>query len=334
MTARGTRYSRDSARHHLSELFRFFRWLDQSEKFGWTAPKGLSSISRKVPKFDSERSRSSAGKPIYTAEQLICLNENATALERLCLYLALNCAMGAAELGRIRLANIDKQQHPYAHKLRFESSPDDTFLRFDRPKTEVFGEWLLWEPVARQVEWGVKRAKQVGSDLLFCYGNGTPIYAEVRSKNAQQGFANIWHRLVNRVRKGEPGFPSLPFGTLRDTLPDTMRHEFDGELASLLLCHGSPVASDTLLECYTGKPFGRLHDATRKLFEVYRPMFDAVDEPTEERKRFYTAETIEVWRSQRASGIPVPAIAADAGVSVMTVYRHTSPDSDQAEVVH
>ena len=327
-TKRGTRSSRDNCRHHISELFRFFRWLDSTELFEWEMPRGLAGTPRRIAKFEDERSLSAVTKHTYTIEQLAILNRHATPLERLALYVGLNCAMGAAELGRLLIDDVIlKRSHPFKDRLKFESSDGDSFIRYFRPKTDVFGEWLLWGPVADFLPWGVERAQRIKSNVLFVSEDGNPLYVE-DSKNAQSGFANQWYDLLKRVRKSEPSFPSLPFGTLRDTLPDLLRQNFQGgdELASLCLCHGSPSKTDKLLECYSNKPFGRLHRAIREVFEQFAPIFE-IDSPTNGRKHYLPIKTHEAIKAMRRAGESVAAISERFGISPSTVYRANSDQS-------
>ncbi len=321
MTLRGTPSSRDNARHHLSELFRFFRWLDATDKFQWTMPRGVQSLSRKVPKHDSEKKLTAVTKVTYSPEQLALLNKHANPLERLALYLGLNCAMGAAELGRLVEGDFFLlRAHQFADKLGFDSTNEDSFLSYFRPKTEVFGEWLLWPETVQMVQWGVARAKRLKTDLLFVWDTGKPMYVEALA-NPQSGFANVWNRLIKRVHKSDKSFPPLPFGTLRDTLPDVLRHKYSDDLASLGLAHGSPSKADSLLECYANKPFGRLHNALRQLRNYFAPVFNAVKDPLVETKHYLPVAVKEKIHAMLAEGKGATEIARACGVSTMTVYR-------------
>jgi hypothetical protein len=277
VTVKGTQATRGFCRKHIGELDRFFDWLDLCDKFQWRKPRGLDTIKRRVEK-DQQRKLSAVVKETYTVEELALLNRQATPFERLHLYLALNCAMGAAELGRLVKDDFFlRSPHPYAAKFGFVSTAADSYARYFRPKTGVFGEWLLWPETVQMVEWGLARAKKIGTDLLFVSREGEPLYDE-RMQNAQQRFQNMWTRLKERVRRSA-SIPDLPFGSLRDALPDLIRQQFSDELASVMLNHGTPCKADSLLECYANKPFGRLHEALRKLHDYYGPVFAAVDDP-------------------------------------------------------
>jgi len=286
ITVKGTQAARSSCRKQISELDCFFDWLDLCDKFQWRKPRGLDTIKRRVEK--EQRKLSAVVKETYTVDELALLNKHATPFERLHLYLGLNCAMGAAELGRLVKDDFFlRSPHPYAARLNFTTTAADSFARYFRPKTGVFGEWWLWPETVQMVEWALARAKKIGTKLLFVSREGEPLYNE-RMKNPQQRFQSKWTGLKDRVKRVKPDLPSLPFGCLRDTLPDLMwnNREYGAELASIVLTHGTPFQEDgqpgdPLLNCYGNKPFGRLHEALRKLHDYYGPVFAAVDDPLE-----------------------------------------------------
>lgn len=319
---RSTTTSRDNARHHVGELMRFFRWLDSTDKFQWEMPRGVDRIDRKIARTEGEKKISAITKETYTLEELATLNHHATPLERLMLYLGLNCAMGAAEMGRLQTGDIIlNQAHEHAGRLHFHSTDADNFIRFLRPKTSAFGEWLLWGATVVMVRWALARAKDCGSNVLLASDRGEPWYSE-DSTNSQAKFANVWTRLINRVRKSQPEFRYLPFGTLRDTLPDVLRHRYGDELASLSLAHGAPFNGDNLLDCYGNKPFGRLHTALRELEQYFQPMFQAGPQnPCEEMKQYLPVAVRDKMRRLIQERKGVTAIMRECGVSDATVYR-------------
>lgn len=274
-TKRGTRSSHDNARHHIVELYAYFRWLDATDQFAWQMPKGVERLNRKVVRLHEDRKKSVVSKSVYSPDELGVIARHATDWERLSLLVGLNCAMGAAELGRITRHDVLFDcRHEYADRLQFTSTYEDSFLRTYRPKTDVFGEWLLWPETVEMLRWAVKRSKHLKTELVFVRNTGKPLYAE-SSKNPAASFSNLWTRLLARVRKHEgENFRKLPFGTLRDTLPDMLRHTHSDELASLCLAHGSPGA-DSLIDCYGNRPYGRLHEAIRQ----HRATFNEVLEP-------------------------------------------------------
>lgn len=324
--------SKDNARHHISELLRFFRWLDQTERFAWIMPRGVERIDRKIHNTDTERAAhlSAIRKTTYSVAELAVLNHHATPIERLILYLGLNCAMGASELGRLQVGDILlSHKHEFADRLNFVSTESDSFVRTLRPKTSVFGEWLLWAETVEIVQWGIVRRQKIKGcrpdARLVVSEHGKPWYDEAASKNPQAKFTNVWSGLIRRVRKEKDleGFRQLPFGTLRDTLPDVIRHHFSDELASLCVAHGSPFKSDKLLDCYTNKPFGRLHQAIRDLHEHFAPVFVAApsDPTAQPRRQCISLGKQERIRALLAGSVPVTKIARDCGVDTATVYR-------------
>jgi hypothetical protein len=152
--------SKDNARHHIGELLRFLRWLDQTDRFAWLMPRGVERIDRTIQGTDSERTTklSAMQKPTYSVDELAVLNHHATPIERLIFYVGLNCAMGAAELGRLQISDfLLSHVHEFADRLNFNSSANDSYVRTLRPKTRVFGEWLLWPETVEMVQWGIAR---------------------------------------------------------------------------------------------------------------------------------------------------------------------------------
>ena len=81
--------------------------------------------------------------------------------------------------------------------------------------------------------------------------------------------------LLDRVEKKYSGFPRLPFGSLRDLLPNILRREYSDEVASLALQHGK-LSSDDLLDCYANLPFRKLFQATRDLRTMFKPFLDVL----------------------------------------------------------
>lgn len=272
LTKRMTVMAYDTARIHLEEFDRFISWLDDSEKFRWVMPKGAKKITRRIVKFDSEKQLSAVVKPTYTPEQLGAINRTATERERLALYLGLNCAMGAAELGRLTVNDfLLNTPHPLARKLGLRSSSNDSWLRCIRPKTDVFGEWILWPETVELVRWAIARARRIGTDLIFCRETGAPLFDEAISK-PDAGFANLWRKSFDRAKAKESNLPWLPLGSLRDTLPDYLWKHHDSELASMCVAHGSP-SPDKLMECYANRPFARFHRAVKASRKFYASVF-------------------------------------------------------------
>ena len=74
------------------------------------------------------------------------------------------------------------------------------------------------------------------------------------------------------MQKTAADFPRLPFGSLRDVLPNVLRRDDEDDVASICLQHGK--MEDDLLKCYANVPYKKVFNATRKLEPVFRPFLD------------------------------------------------------------
>src|SRR6476620_393878 len=84
----------------------------------------------------------------------------------------INCAMGAAELGRMMVGDVLlNHKHEYADRLKFTSSEEDCFVRMYRPKTGVFSQHILWDETADLLHRATGRAEAFESELVFCREN-------------------------------------------------------------------------------------------------------------------------------------------------------------------
>ena len=138
------RYKRTSARHRLKELERFLGWLDSTSSFGWEMPKGVERISRRFTDLESDYEKSQIiTKPTYTPEQLGVISQHADEFDYLLLLVCVNCAYGAAEVGRLTMDEVlFDHAHEFASRLNFETTSADSFIRLNRPKSSMFGEWI------------------------------------------------------------------------------------------------------------------------------------------------------------------------------------------------
>ncbi len=266
--------SKGNAETHLSELKRFFNWLDSTEKFQWMKPRGFESIHWTVQ--DDTTEKVPVHKHTYYPEQLALIAERLDDFGKMCLAVGLNCAMGAAELGRLTREDfLLNYQHEFQRKLKFKSTSEDSFCREFRPKTKIFGEWILWPETVKWVRWGIARAEKLGTNILFCDDDGRSLYVET-AKNPQYKFANLWTDVTEKLKETDETFPKYPFGSLRDTLPDELRQTTDDELASLALAHGRRIGADKLIDCYTNRRFGKLHEAIREARRYFMPVLSVL----------------------------------------------------------
>jgi hypothetical protein len=138
----------------------------------------------------------------------------------------------------------------------------------------------------------------------------------------------MWNRLLDRVDQDHEGFRRLPHEALRDTAANWIRHEFGGEIADIYLAHGSPLGSDSLIECYTNRPWGRVFQAIRWLAVTkLAPMLNATPpNPFPEQRKLggggLTLKQKKLIRELSASGLNKTEVARRVGCSTMSVYRH------------
>lgn len=323
-----------TAQHHIAELMRFFRWLNRSSLYEWRKPNDFDELATNVKQSPSENSQNCHTQvSTYKVDELKLLNEYATPLERLLLLLGLNCGFGAAEQGRVVLSHLFlRQRHPNADVLaslqELHSTANDSFVLMTRPKTGVYGEWMLWPQTVQAIQWGRERRETIGGASadapLLVTDRGTAFLKQTTGGNRSQNFNRRWADLTVRVRSDYPEFPKLSFGKLRKTAGNMIRQIADGEIAGVFLCHGRPVKNDDLIDLYTNRPFAKVFDAIKQLEEKLKPVFDsAPDDLTAQPKQQYTGlkktkRIIEL----KDEGKSVRQIAEAVGLSKSTIHRH------------
>ncbi|MGA2062718.1 MAG: hypothetical protein ABSG67_19775 [Thermoguttaceae bacterium] len=273
-TKKGKRCSWHHAHDMVKELFRFFSWLDKHPDYKWEKPKGMDDIPRSPIKMPEDKHREAfqtTHKKTYTPEQLAIITKNAGDFGKALIGVCVNCAFGASEVGQWNTSGFSLYKaHPHADKVGFKSTNADSWIVGPRPKTGVYGEHLLWPQVAKAVAPFLD-----GRQVLPMTSRNTPWY-RTHSRNPQSTFNNWWTILIDRVEKKHQGFLRLPFGTLRDLLPDILRREFSDDVASICLQH-KQISEDDLLKCYANVPFKKLFEATRQLEQMFRPFLDVLN---------------------------------------------------------
>ena len=240
----------------------------------------------------------------------------------------MNCAHGAAEFGRVEWGDLFlRQEHPWRkHGLKIETTEEDGWVGFIRPKSGVLGWWWLWPETIHLIEWWRSEWKRnlsreaIGEDRVLLTKAGAPLYRD-ESRNAQTGFGNAWSRLLDRIQlnEGEAAIRRLPFGTLRNQLPDWLGGgQAEAVVASVALCHGIPHGEDKLLyKHYSNKPWGGLFRAQREFRGHLRPMFEAVADVL----TVYDPLADHLNRLWREGETTVRALVERVGVSEMAVRR-------------
>jgi integrase len=275
------RYSGKTARQIVAELYRFFEWLEFPSDTGWEKPKHFEKIDATVHRDHEVKSiRELTQKPTFRLDELIAINKECDAKNRMLLYVGLNCSFGAGELGRLEIDDISlRQKNPlehYWHSQDYKSEPTESWIARLRNKTGVAGCWWLFPETVHAIQAWLELRPETTERRLVVTGAGTSLYRD-DSKNGQSGFANHWSVLLRRVAKNNPELKVriLPFGTLRDQFPDWATAHGESEASSIALAHGCPF-NDNLLECYANRPFPRLFAVQKRYHEFLRPLFDAV----------------------------------------------------------
>jgi hypothetical protein len=334
-----------TAQNHIKQIKEFFRWLHKNSDYEWRKPEDFDDLVVSVK--SNLREKAAKVSPIavdtYQLDELCILYKHATPFERLFFLLGLNCGFGQAEIATVLAKEVELfQRHSHETLLGFVSTEKDSFIRKIRPKTEVYGEWLLWPETVEALQWAIRRRqgqtivtrgvnkgrniRMSPDSLLILSEDGTPLVKQTANGNRASRIANLWNAdLTRRIRKSKPEFRSLSFNKIRKTAGNMIRDLSDGEVAGVFLCHGEPVRSDTLIDIYTNRPFAKVFKAIRMSRERLQSMFEFHAEWPDERKKgglnipFAKVEQIQ---SLYEKGLGAVAIAKQVGVHRMTVYRH------------
>ena len=343
-----------TAQNHIKQIKEFFRWLHKNSDYEWRKPKDFDDLIVSVK--SNLREKAAKVSPVavdtYQLDELCVLYRYATPLERLFFLLGLNCGFGQAEIATVLVKEVELfKRHTHETLLGFVSTEGDSFIRKIRPKTEVYGEWLLWPETVDALQWAARRRQgqsmvtrggNKGKDirmnpdsLLVLSEDGTSLVKQTASGNRASRIANLWNAdLTRRIKKDKAEFRVLSFNKLRKTAGNMIRDLSDGEVAGVFLCRGEPVRTDTLIDIYTNRPFAKVFKAIRLARERLQPVFQFRAEWPEERKKGglnISLAKVEQIQRLHAAGVRVEEIARQVGVHKMTVYRHIkrSPSSPQ-----
>ena len=238
-----------TVRNMLRTISGFFRWLDENE-LAWELPKGAAKawqFNRLRLMTDSERAASAAGPATFSGDHLSTLFNYATERERRLIVIALNCGFAQSEWCSLRWDEVQQKG-------------DDVTIKRIRRKTHVYGEFLLWPESIEALDWFRKENKRMGataSPYVLLSKAGEPA--------SEQSIANAWASLRRRIISADSHFPKLSFKYLRKTAAQMVRDVSDGETAKVLLCHGSPVPEDELLEMYSVRSFAKCDEALKRV---------------------------------------------------------------------
>lgn len=306
-----------SASNFLKAINTFFIWLDGADEFEWQLPRRYNTISRKTAPLTAEeqyeRKRSKKASVIPT-EHLKTLFDYSLPTERVLLLLGLNCAFGAAEIGHLRTKFVDIRQR-VIDGIRFKTGNDTKHLLW--PAT-VAG--LTWTLEKRQ---GQPEPSQEYADIVFITERGKPLWHHTKKGNTSNGVSNVWDRLIKRIQKEQPTFPSYSFNKLRKTAATRILGLANAEVASMILAHKT-ISEDELLQHYVQTPWRKLFDAQEKFGNELAKSFNVLDpSPWKVQRRNH----IGVLKAKQVleldeEGVSAPNIAAQLGIALATVYRH------------
>jgi hypothetical protein len=273
-----------TCRNQLIQLRMVLKWLHRSEVFAWRKPEGIEDIKQSVvgsggvmPKVET-----------FTVEDLTALWRHATPLVRLEMLFSLNCGFKEAEIASLTLNEIHLEKlYPGIVQVDRPGGLGSWVLRIRR-KTKVYGEWKLWAETVAGIKWAMANRKvkaKSPDDLLLVTRAGLALDAQTASGNKTDKIYKSWRNLFTTVKTEHSGeVRYLPFKSLEKTATDWLRHHHGWEVGSLFTAHGKPVKSDTQLEAYSRKPFGRLFTALDAWRVHLQPMFAGVTDPWQVRR--------------------------------------------------
>lgn len=255
VSLKGKRISPLTARNRMKQLKDFWRWLDRSDVFHWEGPRGWHEIRSKIADLpgDNDRLLQAIQVDTFSIEDLVLMYRVASPLVRLFMLLGLNFGFSTAEMGALKA-----------------SSFEGTKLKFIRPKTKVYGEWLIWPETLEALR---ERQSKTKGEWLLVSSTGRPLAARTTGGNKGTRIPNIWENLMRTCVRAQPNFRCLPIKYLRKTASNMVRKVSDGEIAGMFLMHGQPVRGDMLANVYSNKPWDKLDAATEQVRTMLAPMF-------------------------------------------------------------
>ena len=297
----------DTCSDTITEFKEFLKWLDTLSGTGWELPAKFAFVSTRVHEIESEQEE--AEPETFTIEQLATLNRFATPIERVFLYLGLNCAYGADQSGRLRIREVNLDADP-------------PHIKRTRKKSGVTGRHLLWKPTQEAIRWAMKRhAAPQPEDFLLLNKSGQPYWRKTAGGNRAGDVPKLWRDLLTRVQKDEPDFPRHPFNSLRNTSADLVRQMAGEEMAQLQLTH-KHQSPDRNMRRYTKKRVVKLFRVLSRLETKLEPVFSAASTPWVQPPKQYKPRKVDDQLMElHRQGLSPYKIAAKLGVSHMTVRR-------------
>ncbi|WP_417737017.1 helix-turn-helix domain-containing protein [Rosistilla oblonga] len=297
-----------SASNLIGELAQFFDWLHTSKNWDWREPTDYRRISRMPLTLEGDGDEEADDVPTYSVRQIGTLLEYSTPLERLLVLLAINCAYGADQIGRLRIGEVKEKNGIH-------------YIKRVRKKKRVKGLHRLFDTTLSGIKWATLGRENQRSDHVLINGGGNPLWRKTKGGNRARDIPNAWYRLLDRIQIDIKDFPRYGFNSLRDTSANLIRKIAGAEIASIHLTH-KHQSRDRNLRRYTNPHWKELFKAQRKLEYRLREPLSKVDASWNDREHQYVSQSkIRKMEALAQQGIPVSQIARDVGVARTTVYR-------------
>jgi hypothetical protein len=318
----GVRLAFTTCRNTLIVLRQFLRWVGRSKAFDWMLPGGYifprCKIEHGLPSDKVKKHR----RRHWTVDELATIYKYAKPWERALILLGLNCGFSKAEIATLLPCEIVKEE-------RVKKTDDQevkktyTFIKRDRRKTQVYGEWVLWDETLEALAY-LRQFQKPDSVYYILNTEGGALTTKTTGQNENQVIKNHWDNLMKRIRADIPDFHVLPFKHLRKTAANMVRHlKVKGavELAVMFLAHGERQdGNDSQLADYTGRPWRKLHKALLLLRKKLLPVFAVEDPWTYKMNTISPVQRDRVLELRRA-GKTLKAVASETGLHEMTVGK-------------
>ena len=319
------RMAPSSAKNLIKELGNFFDWLDGAEQFDWTLPRRFHAIKKTPDDLSAAEQydrRIAREKLVIPDDRLRTLFECALPNERMLLLLGLNCAFAASEIGQLRTGFLKLDQGTI-EGIRFKSGNETRHWLWKQTR-----DGLVWVLSQRKT---AKTKRSDEQDIVFLTERGKPIWHGTEKGHVSDGVSNVWYRLVRRVRKDDPEFPSYSFNKLRKTSATRILEIADAETASMILAHKT-ISEDDLLHHYALLPWNKLYAAQKALEEQLASVLEAggPDPWAMKPKTYIGLAKTKKLAELRSAGVSASAIAEQLDISVATVYRLLQAKKEQA----
>ncbi len=334
---RVARIAARSAKNYIKQFRHFLRWLNMAPGFSWKRPSDLEFTAIRIPETTQEKAAAArtARVQTYTIDEIRVLWEYASPLKRLLLLLGLNCGFDAKMIATLQPEDVYlHQKHPHETEIGCNTTPEDSWIFRLRNKTSVYGEWKLWPITVQAIEWWGQQRDQIevaeGVTAFLVNRGGHAYDTPTAGSDRNPQLPNLWRGLTETIRKDteHQDFRVLSFGKLRKTAGNLIRKAGDGEVAGVFLCHGQPVKSDVLLDCYTNRPYAKVFDTIDLVGQQLSPIWSSLANPFPERRKLggsnISISLIRRIQNLRLQGYKVAYIADKLGVSQQTVSRHSS----------